>query len=654
MLSRSIRPRAAALLLTSALLAAPGFAQAPAPSKGPFASAGTLPGVRLLTFQANLGPATSVVPPTSDFRTFLTLRDGRIVILDRYYNALPQPFLDLRGQINLKDEGGLLSMAFHPRYSENGFFFVFYTNLAGDSVVARYKVSATDPDRADPASARTLLTVSQPFASHNGGQVLFGPDGYLYTAFGDGGLAFDPNCAAQKPTNRLGKMLRIDVDQNVSTPPYYGIPASNPFRGPGAPLDEIWASGLRNPFRFSFDRETGDLWIGDVGQNHREEVDFQPAASRGGENYGWKLMEGSLCSTSDACPVATPVCGSTVYTAPALEYDHDPLCAVTGGLVYRGRRLPQLRGAYIFGDFCTGTIWAALPEGTGFKVYTLADRAPQLTAFGQDGGGEIYLTTLTGRLYTPVSGLVGAPVDTVGLYDPSASLFQLKTANTEAAPVRSVRFGPRRSTWVPLAGDWNGDGKSTPGFWDAATSTFRFKNSLQEGAADITLRVNAPSANVRPVAGDWNGDGKDTVGLFDATTGIFHFKNTLSGPGFDSTFAFPLEGPNRIAVAGDWEGDGTDFPALYDPATSRFLVLIANSGGSAGLIPVSVLLGSPGRNALPVVGDWDADGADGLGIYDPGSAVFRLKNSPLFGPDTDFLFRFGPRKNALKPIAGSW
>jgi hypothetical protein len=156
------------------------------------------------------------------------------------------------------------------------------------------------------------------------------------------------------------------------------------------------------------------------------------------------------------------------------------------------------------------------------------------------------------------------------------------------------------------------------------------------------------------VAGDWNGDGKDTVGLYDATTGIFHLKNTLSGPGFDSTVQLPLEGPNRIPVAGDWEGDGIDFPALYDPATSRFLVLIANSGGSAGLIPFSILLGSPGRGALPVVGDWDGDGKDGLGIYDPSSAVFRLKNSPLSGTATDFLFRFGPRKNVLKPIAGSW
>src|SRR5215203_389277 len=550
------RSRAAALL--AAVLpfaAAEAFAQAPAPSTGPFTSTGILPGVRFNLLKEELGAATSIAH-TADPRLFVVLREGRIVILDRG-SVLSQPFLNLRGQVNLSDEGGLLSMAFHPRYSENGFFFVNYTNLDGDTVIARYKVSAADPNQADPASARTLLIVHQPHRSHNGGQVQFGPDGYLYTALGDGGAAFDPDCAAQKPDNLLGKMLRLDVDQNVSTPPYYGIPASNPFRGPGNPPDEVWSVGFRNPFRFSFDRETGDLWIGDVGQNHREEVDFQPAASRGGENYGWKLMEGSLCSTSDACSAETPVCGAAAFTAPVLEYDHDPLCSVTGGLVYHGSRLPQLRGAYLFGDFCTGTMWAAIREGAGLKVYTLADRVPQITAFSEDAAGEVYMASLTGRVYALAAGQAVSPGDVVGLFDPAASFFQLKAANTEAAAARAVRFGPRRNTWVPLAGDWNGDGKATPGFYDPATAIFRIKNSLQGGASDVILAVSAPSANVRPVAGDWDGDGKDS-----SRGRLGRRRRRLSGPLRSGGLPVP---PARRRRAGPCHGSvrprGTDFSA---------------------------------------------------------------------------------------------
>jgi glucose/arabinose dehydrogenase len=642
-----IRPVVFAVLLSLGALSA--FAQAPGPSKGPFTAAGTLPGVRLNLLKDGLSPVTSVGSTGigTDSRLFLTLRDGRIVILNGTV-VKAQPFLDLRAQININDEGGLLSLAFHPRYSENGFFFLFYTNKSGDAVVARYKVSATDPDKADPASARTLLSVSQPFGNHNGGQVQFGPDGYLYAAFGDGGLAFDPNCAAQNPAKLLGKMVRIDIDQNVSRAPYYGIPASNPFRGPGNPPDEVWASGFRNPWRFSFDRETGDLWIGDVGQNHREEIDFQPAASQGGENYGWKVMEGTLCSTTNACPSTTPACNATAYTAPVLEYDHGLLCAVTSGVVYRGSRIPELKGAYVFGDFCTGTVWAAFRDGTGLKAYLLADRAPQLTYIGEDAAGELYFAALNGRLYVPTRGTVGGSPDTVGLYNSTTAQFQLKTANTEAATAQTFRFGPLRSTWVPLAGDWNGDGKSTPAFYDPATALFRFKNGLGGGAADIILAVDAPSTNVRPVAGDWDGDGKDTVGLYDVTTGLFHLKNSLTGRGFDLTVPLGTPGQDRIPVTGDWNGDGTDSLGLYDPATSQFLLLGLMAGG-----PSTIPFGPTGRNALPVTGDWNGDGKDGIGLYDPASALFRLKQLPASGPP-DLQFRVGTRNSGEKPIAGVW
>src|SRR3954447_18469980 len=368
-MSRSLRSSFTALLLllTPAL---PALA-------APFPVAGTVQGVSLQEVASSLGPFTGITH-AGDSRLFLTIRTGRIVILENG-SPRPQPFLDIQRLTTTDGERGLLSTAFHPRYAGNGFFFIDYTNVQGNTVIARYQVSASDPNRADPASARILLTIEQPFSNHNGGQLQFGPDGYLYIGMGDGGSANDPDCRAQRTDTLLGKMLRIDVDQNVATPPYYGIPASNPFRGAGDPPDEVWASGLRNPWRFSFDRQTGDLWIGDVGQDRREEIDFQSASSRGGENYGWKVMEGTLCNSSDSCPASTPACDSAAFTPPVLEYDHGPHCSVTGGYVYRGARLPQLQGTYFFGDFCTGTIWAASRQGTGFTVRVLAGEVPNLT-----------------------------------------------------------------------------------------------------------------------------------------------------------------------------------------------------------------------------------------------------------------------------------
>jgi glucose/arabinose dehydrogenase len=613
-----------------------------------FTPSGSVQGVGLQQVASDLGPITGITS-AGDGRLFLTIRTGRIVILENGA-ARSQPFLDIHDKTTTDGERGLLSTAFHPRYSENGFFFVNYTNLQGNTIIARYQVSASDPDRADPASGRILLTIDQPFSNHNGGQLQFGPDGYLYIGMGDGGSAFDPDCRAQKPTTLLGKMLRIDVDQNVAVPPYYGIPASNPFRGSGAPPDEVWASGLRNPWRFSFDRETGDLWIGDVGQGRREEIDFQPASSRGGENYGWKVMEGTLCSSDGACPDSTPACGSTAYTPPVLEYSHDNACSVTGGYVYRGSRLPQLRGSYVFGDLCSGVIWAAARSGNGFTVRTVSGQVQQLTAFGEDNSGELYAANLQGQLYRFSGQAAGGAAETVGLFDPQTSRFQLKAANTAGAGVRIVRFGPRRSGWLPVSGDWDGDGKTTIGLYDPATGTFRLKNSLSGNTSDVILQVSSPSSNARPLAGDWDGDGKDTVGLYDPAIRTFRLKNSFSGSGFDVTFAFGPSISGLLPVAGDWNGDGRDTVGLFDPARAVFYL----TNGSQDAAPdFEIQFGNPGRGSMPVTGDWNGDGRDDLGAYDPTSAVFFLRNSLSAGPP-DARFRFGPRRQGWRPLAGSW
>jgi glucose/arabinose dehydrogenase len=633
------------LLVSLPLSSALPFDPEPEFAKAPFPVSGSVPGVSVEQIAQGLGAVTGITH-AGDGRLFLTIRDGLIVIFENG-NVRPQPFLDIRDQTRTDGERGLLSTAFHPRFAENGFFFVNHTNLQGNTVVVRYRIA--NPNQADPASARILLTIEQPFSNHQGGQIQFGPDGFLYIGMGDGGSAFDPGCRAQRTDTLLGKMLRLDVDQNVNSAPFYGIPASNPFRGPGNPPDEVWASGLRNPWRFSFDRSTGDLWIGDVGQGAREEIDFQPAASPGGENYGWKVMEGTLCSSSDNCPGGTPACNSQAFTPPVLEYAHNPHCSVTGGYVYRGTRAAPLRGAYVFGDLCSGVLWAAFRQGSGFTVRTISGQVAQLTTFGEDAAGDLYAGNLSGRLFRFVGEGLGATVETVGLYDPQASRFQLKAANTAAARATTVRFGPRRSNWVPLAGDWNGDGKSTPGFWDPSTRTFRLDNTLQGGAADVILAVNVPSGNVVPLAGDWNGDGQDTVGLYDAAAGVFHFKNSLQGPGFDFTIDLGA-GPGQIPVTGDWNANGTDDVGFFDPGESLFILPFAFTPDGP---PVEVQVGPRGRNTLPVVGDWNGDGQDGVGVYDPASATFRLKNA-LGAGNPDLQFRFGPRRGGWKPLAGSW
>jgi glucose/arabinose dehydrogenase len=359
----------------------------------------------LQTVVTGLTGATSVAH-AGDARLFVTLQSGRIVIVQDG-RILPNAFLDVSSRVSCCGERGLLGLAFHPRYPENGLFFVDYTNSAGDTVIARYRVSASNPNAADPASDVTLLTIDQPFANHNGGQLAFGPDGYLYVGMGDGGSANDPMCNAQRDESLLGKLLRIDVDANIASPPFYGIPPDNPFAEPGGARDEIWAKGLRNPWRFSFDRATGDLYIGDVGQGAREEVDFQPAGDAGGRNYGWKPMEGTGCGGggTSGCPAGTPTCNSPGFTPPILEYTHSSGdCSITGGYVYRGRSFPALAGTYFYADYCTGKIWGAHRDATGaWSTRLFAVRASGLTTLGEDAAGEVYVA--------PEGGLLARVVD---------------------------------------------------------------------------------------------------------------------------------------------------------------------------------------------------------------------------------------------------
>jgi len=313
-------------------------------------------------------------------RLFIVEKRGRILILQNN-QLLPQPFLDIRSEVDSKaNEQGLLGLAFHPNYAQNGTFFIYYINLNGNSVVARLNVSADNPNLADLASEVDLLHVSQPFTNHNGGSLAFGPDGYLYIGLGDGGSKGDPDRNGQSLQTLLGKILRISIDLGDT----YAIPPDNPFAGGGG-LPEIWAYGLRNPWRFSFDQLTGDLYIGDVGQDLWEEVDFVRAGTPGGMNFGWSYYEGTH-------PYQDQPPASASFTSPVAEYAHSEDCSVTGGYIYRGSALPEWQGVYLYGDYCSGRIRGLIQSSQdNWESKVLFSTSAKISAFGVDEAGEIYL-----------------------------------------------------------------------------------------------------------------------------------------------------------------------------------------------------------------------------------------------------------------------
>ncbi len=323
-------------------------------------------------------------------RLFIVQQTGEILIL-KGTTLNPSPFLDVSSIITAGGEQGLLGLAFDPNYATNGYFYIVYSNKTGvgDDVLARYHVSA-NPDVADPSSRQILLTVTEPYTNHNGGMIAFGPDGYLYLGLGDGGSGGDPQGNGQNTSTLLGKILRLDVDSTPDVGLQYKIPPTNPFYGSSDPnvKKEIWAYGLRNPWRFSFDKSTGDLYIGDVGQDAQEEIDYQPSSSTGGENYGWNWREGNLCYSTCTLPPG--------YVPPVTVYDHgtnDSIgCAVTGGYVYRGAAFPDLVGVYLFGDFCSGRLWGLVRDASSQWVQTfITSTSYNISSFAEDEQGELYI-----------------------------------------------------------------------------------------------------------------------------------------------------------------------------------------------------------------------------------------------------------------------
>jgi len=372
----------------------------PSPSASPFTPTTTSVNknaFKLTSIASGLtNPIYVTYAPDGSGRLFIVEQIGRIRIY-KDGKVLPTPFLDIRSLVVAGGERGLLSVAFHPDFASNGMFVVDYTRSSsssagvGDTVIARYHATPNS-DVADRSSAQVLLTINQPQANHNGGLVKYGPDGMLYIGMGDGGAGGDigpghaPLGNGQSLTTLLGKLLRI----NVGPTGPYTIPADNPKLGTNA-RREIWAYGLRNPWRFSFDRDTGDLYIGDVGQGMWEEVDYQPAGSKGGQNYGWPVYEGRV--TYRGGPAGH-------YTFPEAVYSHaGAWCSITGGYVYRGTQISAMRGFYVFGDYCTGMMWTLAKVRAKWYMSPLVDTSLLISSFGEDANGELYVTSLNGSVY---------------------------------------------------------------------------------------------------------------------------------------------------------------------------------------------------------------------------------------------------------------
>lgn len=352
------------------------------------------PDISLNVYESGFSRPIDIVHCNDD-RLFIVEQRGKIKIIDAQGNTLGTPFLDISDRVNQTgNERGLLGMTFHPDFKNNGYFYVNYTdaNASGTTRIARFSVSQLDSNLADANSELNIMSVAQPYTNHNAGDLAFGPDGYLYFGLGDGGSADDPGNRAQNTQNLLGKMIRIDVDNGNP----YSIPADNPFVNDQSVLDEIWAIGMRNPWRFSFDRCTGDLWIGDVGQDDWEEVDFEPAGE-GGHNYGWRCYEGDHTFNTSGC-------GSMGdYTFPVAEYANPNIgCSITGGFVYRGGQYGGMFGYYLYADYCSGRFWAIVPDELGGWVNTqIADLTNyEFSTFGEDQYGELYIAGLdNGNVY---------------------------------------------------------------------------------------------------------------------------------------------------------------------------------------------------------------------------------------------------------------
>ncbi len=392
------------------------------------ASAQSFPEVSIKPYVSGLDKPLNIANPGDGTnRLFVVEQVGRIRVIEND-SLLNEPFLDISSKVACCYEQGLLSIAFSPNYESNGYFYVNYTNKSGNTTISRFSVLSANPNRADSSSEEIILTVNQPAGNHNGGHMEFGPDGYLYIGMGDGGGSGGPNNNGQNKNTLLGKMLRIDPE-NASGSLNYSIPSSNPFYNQSGARGEIWAYGLRNPWRFTFDSKTGDLYIADVGQFKLEEVNFQSANSSGGQNYGWRIMEGTSCFNPSNC-------SQDGITLPVAEYNHSQGCSITGGVVYRGYEYLQLDGIYFYADYCSGRFWGLRKSGNSWQNEQILTTQYEPTSFGRDKNGRVFFTDFANNAVYEITGI---------------------TTPASGTPSPTSSASPTASSAIP--GDGNFDGR---------------------------------------------------------------------------------------------------------------------------------------------------------------------------------------------------
>ena len=562
------------------------------------------PPIRLQPVLTGLSlPLYVTTPRDGTRRIFVVQQRGIIKVVQPGTNSVSD-FLNVSGVVSSSgSERGLLGLAFHPQYSTNRRFFIYYTRQSDGAIeIAEYETSTGNPNVANPTAVRIIITIPHAsFANHNGGTVLFGPDGYLYAATGDGGSGNDPSGNAQNINSLLGKFLRLDVNTPVNQVPAYNIPPTNPYVGV-AGADEIYAIGMRNPYRFSFDRGgTNQLWVGDVGQNALEEVDIITL----GGNYGWRVYEGTQCTNIEPAN-----CNPANYIPPVFEYSSgagSARCSVTGGHIYRGPRRTFGEAAYIYADYCTGEIFHWFG---GSQVLRL-DTSRLLSSFGEDEAGELYITGLTsGTVDKIVRGQASADFDgdtrtDLSVFRPSTGTWY--SANSSNGSVRIQGFGVNGD--IPAAEDFDGDYVGDIAVFRPSNGVWYFVRSSDSTVGIVPFGTNGDI----PAAADYDGDAKGDLAVFRPSSGTWWVLPTLTGSAYQLQFGLNGDTP----AVGDYDADGKFDIAVWRGSNGVWYRI--NSGdGSVGIIQWGT------NGDIPAQGDFDGDSRTDLAVFRPSSGLWYI------------------------------
>jgi len=614
---------------------------------------GQIPATRLQTrFTGLSSPMFVTNAGDGSGRLFIVERAGVIRVVQPGTNT-PTVYLNITSLTTVDGERGLLSIAFHPDFENNRRFFCYFTRAADGAIqISEFEQSAANPNVA-VATEKPIITIPHPgFANHNGGTLAFGPDGYLYVATGDGGGANDPNGNAQNLNSLLGKMLRIDVNVPGGQQPPYSIPATNPFAGATPGADEIFARGLRNPFRWSFDRGgTNQLWLADVGQDAWEEVNNIVS----GGNYGWRVYEGTSCTNLDP-----GLCNPANFLPPVFVYSSQVTsarCSITGGYVYRGGLGTLPNGSYIYGDFCTGEIllWNNAQQNPLHNISGFT-----LVGFGEDEAGELYVAHMNHGIVQKVvpskanADFSGDARTDLAIHRPSNNTLYILDPNTGNVSVQSV-FSPgggatqpagedydgdrttdiaffnsaggwqyqlssddsiQFAAWgepgdIPMPGDYDGDGRADLVIWRPSNGTWYLRM-----ATGVISTAQWGELNDVPISGDFDGDGRYDLAVWRPSNGNWYVVFSMNNSIQVNTYGEP----NDIPATGDFDGDGRNDLALFRPSTGQWFRKMSSNNSFA--------VNSWGENGdVPVVGDYDGDGRDDIAVWRPASGTWFVVRS---------------------------